>query len=55
MRKRMAKNAPPATMAVALTANKTRKLSFIRAAQQNGPRGATRRPLLERSKPRGRT
>lgn len=40
MTNRIAKNAPPATMAVALIANKTRKLSFIRASQQNGPRGA---------------
>lgn len=34
---RMAKNAPPATMAVALIANKTRKLSFIRAGSAKRP------------------
>lgn len=42
----MAKKAPTPTTAVALIANRTLKLSFIQPHVQNGPRGATRRPLL---------
>jgi hypothetical protein len=50
---RMAKKAPPATTAVALIANTTLQPSSIVPRDKTTPAGATRRPLLGRSKAGG--